>query len=64
MDWFHDGAGTDCGLCFMEHKIKSVAQPPNNKLGGVGEWIASLVVWCAVIAVSLAIVCFLLSPAE
>ena len=48
----------------MGHETKSATQPPNNKFGGVGGWIASLIVWCAVIAVSLAIVCFLLSPAE
>ena len=48
----------------MEHKTKSVTQPPDYRLGSVGEWIASLVVWCAAIAMSLAIVCFLLSPAE
>ena len=43
----------------MEHKIES-----SSTLGGVGEWIATLVVWCAAIAMSLAIVCFLLGPAE
>jgi hypothetical protein len=48
----------------MEHKTKSVTQSPDYKLGGVGEWIATLVVWCAAISMSLAIVCFLLSPAE
>lgn len=48
----------------MEHEAKSATQLPNYKLGGVGGWIAAIVVWCAVIAVSLAIVCFLLSPAE
>jgi hypothetical protein len=46
----------------MDHKTKSATQPLNNKFGGVGGWIASLVVWCAVIAVSLASVCFLLGP--
>jgi hypothetical protein len=48
----------------MEHKARSVTQPPDYGLGSVGEWIASLGVWCAVIAMSLAIVCFLLGPAE
>ncbi len=48
----------------MEHKTKSVRQPLDYRLGGVGEWIASLIVWCAAIAMSLTIVCFLLSPAE
>jgi hypothetical protein len=48
----------------MEHTTKSVTQPPDYKLGGIGEWIASLIVWSAAIAMSLAIVCFLLSPAE
>jgi len=48
----------------MKHKTKSVTQPPDYDLRGVGEWIASLVVWYAAIAMSLAIVCVLLSPAE
>ena len=48
----------------MEPETKSVIQPPDYRLVGVGEWIALLVVWCAAIALSLAIVCFLLSPAE
>jgi len=48
----------------MEPERKSVTQPPDYGLGGVGEWIALLVVWCAAITMSLAIVCFLLSPAE
>jgi hypothetical protein len=48
----------------MKHKMKAVTHPHSNELGGVGEWIASLVVWCAAIAISLAIVCILLSPAE
>ena len=48
----------------MEPETKSVTQPPDYRLGGVGEWIASLVVWFAAIALSLAIVCFLLGPAE
>jgi len=31
----------------MKHKTKSVTQPPDYDLRGVGEWIASLVVWYA-----------------
>ena len=45
----------------MEHITKSVTQSPDYRPGGVGEWIAALVVWCAAIAMSLAIVCFLLT---
>ena len=41
----------------MKHEVKSVTQSPDNDLGGVGEWIASLLVWLFAIAVSLAIVC-------
>jgi len=48
----------------MKYKTKSVTQSPDYDLRGVGEWIASLVVWCAAIAMSVAIVCVLLSPAE
>jgi hypothetical protein len=48
----------------MEHTTKAVTQTPDYKLGGIGEWIASLIVWSAAIAMSLAILCFLLSPAE
>ena len=48
----------------MEYKPKSVTQPPDYRLVGVGEWIVSLVVWCATISMFLAIVCFLLGPAE
>jgi hypothetical protein len=59
----HSGA-TDCRVCFMEHKTKSVTQPPDYTMGGVGEWIASLVVWCATISMFLAIVCFVLAPTE
>ncbi len=48
----------------MECKPKSVIQPPDHRMVGVGEWIVSLVVWCATISLFLAIVCFLLDPAE
>jgi hypothetical protein len=33
----------------MKHKMKAVTQAPENELGGVGGWIASLVVWCVAI---------------
>ena len=48
----------------MEHKIKSETHPPDNELSGVGGWIVALVVGCIAIAMSLAIVCVLFSPAE
>jgi hypothetical protein len=48
----------------MKHEIKSATHPHDNELGGFGEWIALLVVWFAAIAMSLSIVCVLLSPAE
>ncbi len=48
----------------MKHEVKSVTQSPDNDLGGVGEWIASLVVWFLAIAVSLAIVCVLTDSGE
>jgi len=57
-------AGLDCRLCCMKHEIKSATHPHDNELGGFGEWIALLVVWFAAIAMSLSIVCVLLSPAE
>lgn len=48
----------------MKHRIRSFARPPDNELGGVGGWIATLVVWCVASALCLVIVSWLLSPAE
>jgi hypothetical protein len=40
------------------------AHPSENELGGTGDLIACLMVWCIAIVMFLAIVCVLLSPAE
>ena len=39
-------------------------EQPKNELGVAGEWIAPFVVWCIAIAITLAMVCVLLGPAE
>jgi hypothetical protein len=36
----------------------------DTELGGTRDWMACLTVWCIAIAMFLAIVCVLLSPAE